>query len=179
MSSSSSSDLLKIEHEMYLDLCFLCYCCYCGILLLFFICPCASTITDAEVHNCLVTTQEGVEQKQQKDQFTLIAQSFSYDDWSFYSCCYCVILLLMLLFMCSCGSTMTDDEQQQNETITSTTTTSESNLHNVLSVQNGISPIPMHDLPIQQLKMAWAKYCCWPPDVCQRGRGVHLPVPCK
>ena len=57
---------------------------------------------------------------------------------------------------------MTDDEQQQNETVTpttitttttTTTTTSQSNLHKLLSVQDVISPIPMHDLPLQQLKM--------------------------
>ena len=50
---------------------------------------------------------------------------------------------------------MTDGEQQQNETVTTTTTTTtlESNLHNMLCVQDIISPIPMHDLPLQQLKM--------------------------
>ena len=47
---------------------------------------------------------------------------------------------------------MTDEEQQQNETVTTTTTT-QSNLHKLFSVQDVISPIPMHDLPLQQLKM--------------------------
>ena len=46
---------------------------------------------------------------------------------------------------------MTDDDQQQNETVI--TTTSQSNLHNLVSVEDVISPIPMHDLPLQQLKM--------------------------
>ena len=44
---------------------------------------------------------------------------------------------------------MIDGEQQQNETVTTTT---QSNLHKLLSVQDVISPIPMHDLPLQQLK---------------------------
>ena len=50
---------------------------------------------------------------------------------------------------------MTDDEQQQHETVatTITTTTSQSNLHKLLSIQDVISPIPMHNLPLQQLKM--------------------------
>ena len=47
---------------------------------------------------------------------------------------------------------MTDEEEQQNETVTKTTTT-QSNLHKLLSVQEVISPMPMHDLPLQQLKM--------------------------
>ena len=47
---------------------------------------------------------------------------------------------------------MTDEQQQQHETITTTTTT-QSNLHKLLSVQEVISPIPMYDLPLQQLNM--------------------------
>ena len=147
MSSASSSDLLKIECEMYQDLClcFLCYC-YCVILLLLFICHCVSTRTDAEDHNYLVTTTRSSRATTTKDQYTLIVQSFCSDDWSFYSFCYCVILLL-LLFICSCGFTMTDAEQPQNGTVTTRTT--QSNLHKLLSVQYVISPIPMHDLPLQ------------------------------
>ena len=52
---------------------------------------------------------------------------------------------------------MTSEEKQQNETVTTTmkttTTATQSNLHKLLSVQDVISPIPMHDLPLQQLKM--------------------------
>ena len=46
---------------------------------------------------------------------------------------------------------MTDEEQQQHEIVTTMTT--QSNLHKLLSLQELISPIPMHDLPLQQLKM--------------------------
>ena len=50
---------------------------------------------------------------------------------------------------------MTDEEQQQHETVITTTTTmtAQSNLHKLLSLQEVKSPIPMHDLPLQQLKM--------------------------
>ena len=54
---------------------------------------------------------------------------------------------------------MTDEQQQQHETVTATTTTTttttQSNLHKLLSVQELISPIPMYDLPLQQLNMKW------------------------
>ena len=46
---------------------------------------------------------------------------------------------------------MTDEERQQNETVTTTPT--QSHLHKLVSVQDVISPIPMDDLPLQQLKM--------------------------
>ena len=48
---------------------------------------------------------------------------------------------------------MTDEEQQQNETVSTTTRSIWSNLYKLLSVQEVISPMPMQDLPLQQLKM--------------------------
>ena len=54
---------------------------------------------------------------------------------------------------------MTDREQQQNETVTTTTT--QSNLHKLFSVQDVISPIPMHDLPLQQLKDKMSNILLW------------------
>ena len=63
----------------------------------------------------------------------------------------------MLLFICHSASTITD-EQQQNYTVTTTTW---SNLHKLLSVQELISPfpIPMYDLPLQELNMIGANKC--------------------
>ena len=44
---------------------------------------------------------------------------------------------------------MTDEEEQKSERVTTTTTTTstaQNNLHKLLSVQEVISPIPMHDV---------------------------------
>ena len=154
----SQCELLKIEHEMYLDwsFCFSCYCCWCVIILLLFlfICHCASTVTD-EQQNYLVKTT-----RMTTTTTTTTTRSIYINCSIFLFWLFLLLLcnLLLFLFTCSCGSTITDEQQQQNETVTKTTT-KQINLHKLFSVQELISHIniPIYNLPLPELNMKWAK----------------------
>ena len=115
LSSASSSELLKIEHEMYLDWSFWFF------MLLLLLCNYVVVVhLSLYIHIYRWTTTKLPSNNKKNNNKKINLHKLFNPFLLMIRVCYCVILLLLFLFICSCGSTITD-EQQQHETVTTTT----------------------------------------------------------